>query len=179
MNNYDFENLNMVNLRDTLTQIFFGEVTEETKKYVVPLQGNWYNPSMTGNAGTWVGYVIDTMESSVSVVRDNNDNSKYLRDCRTSLHLCFIGAQAEEMAQSVLFWVARRDVQELMDQKYKANLNNNHIRIFTTPYAQEGANSTICWNVSVTITHNMLLAAKDKPPLTNVVLSGNLIMEDK
>ena len=51
----EFENINMTNLRDVLAKIFFGEEWEEKKKYVVPLQGNWYNPSQGQKLDNWIG----------------------------------------------------------------------------------------------------------------------------
>lgn len=164
----------MDNLRDTLTQIFFGD--EEAKKYVVPLQGNWYNPTRQHNADTWVGYIIDSIDTDVQVVRDSEVQTRYLRPAKALIHLCFVGENAEEFAQSVLFWTHRADVKQIFDDKYKGQLNNKKFTVFTTLLKQEGSNTTICWNVGFEITYNMLLDASNKPPLTDVTLAGNLII---
>lgn len=170
----EFENLNMKNLRDTLCDIFFGD--DEYKKYVVPLQGNWYNPTREHEADTWIGYVIDTIKTDVQVVRDANIQTRYLRSAKALIHLCFVGENAEEFAQSVLFWTHRSDVKRILDEKYKGQLNNKEFTLFTQVLPQEGSNNTLCWNVGFQITYNMLLDATDKPPLTNVTLAGNLII---
>ena len=169
-----FENLNMTNLRDVFCEIFFGD--EEQKKYVVPLQGNWYNPKRDYNADTWIGYVIDTIESDVQVVRDAEVQTRYLRTCKARIHLMFVGVEAENFAQSVMFWTSRQDVKDLLDSKYKGQLNNKNFTLYTSTFQQTGANDTLCWNVGIEMTYNMLLDASDKPPLTDVTLAGNLII---
>ena len=171
----EFENINMKNLRDVLSLIFFGESTEETKKYVVPLQGNWYNPSQVHNVDNWIGYVIDTIRTNVAIVNRMDDGKRYYRNCQTSIHLAFIGKDAELMAQSVLFWSSRADVQALIDKKYKGVVNNKEIEIYSSLYMQEGLNSTICWNVDISLQHNMMLDS-DSPILRRADLSGSLVI---
>lgn len=168
--NKDFENLNMTNLREVLCEIIFGD--DQYKKYIVPLQGNWYNPSNKDKAGTWIGYAIDNFTSRESIVQEGNN---FYRDCQTEIHLCFIGNQAEELGQSVLWWNARADVQDLLDKKYKGVMNNKEIILYSTLYEQEGLNSTLCWAVDITLRHNMLLKATS-PKITYADLTGNLII---
>lgn len=168
--NTDFENLNMTNLREVLCTILFGN--EQYKKYIVPLQGNWYNPSQKDKAGTWVGYAIDNITTKESTVQWGND---LLRDCQSVIHLCFIGNQAEELAQSVLWWNVRVDVQSLLDKKYKGVMNNKELILYSTYYEQEGLNSTLCWAVDITLRHNMLLKASS-PKIEFADLTGNLII---
>ena len=170
-----FVNINMKNLRDVLCTIFFGEEAEAKKKYVVPLQGNWYNPSQTQHVDNWIGYVIDTCRSSVAVVNRGDDGRRYYRECQTSIHLAFIGKDAEELAQSVLFWIARDDVKSIIDKTYKGVINNKETEIYSSLYQQEGLNSAICWNVDFSIQHNMMLDS-DNPILRKVDISGSLII---
>ena len=94
-----FENLNMENLRDVLSLIFFGDEAEQKKKYVVPLQGNWYNPSQTQRLDNWIGYVINSMKTNVAIVNRADDGNRYYRNCQTEVHLAFIGEDAEANAQ--------------------------------------------------------------------------------
>lgn len=171
----EFENINMKNLREVLALIFFGEDAEKNKKYVVPLQGNWYNPSQVHNVDNWIGYVIDTIRTDVAVVNRNDDGKRYYRNCQTSIHLAFIGKDAELMAQSILFWSARADVQALIDKKYKGVVNNKEVEIYSSLYMQEGLNSTICWNVDISLQHNMMLDS-DSPILRRADLSGSLVI---
>lgn len=171
----EFENIDMKNLREVLLKIFFGADAEKNKKYVVPLQGNWYNPSQVHNVDNWIGYVIDSIKTDVAVANMMSDGRKYYRSCQTSIHLAFIGKDAELMAQSVLWWCARTDVQSLIDKKYKGVVNNKEFEIYSSLYMQEGLNSTICWNVDFSLQHNMMLDSEN-PILRNVDISGSLII---
>lgn len=168
-----FENLNMSNLRDTLCDILFGDDT--MKKYIVPLQGNWYNPNQKDNAGTWIGYVIDNIKTSESIVPDSEDGNRYLRDCQTEIHLAFIGNEAEELAQSVLFWNSRADVASLLDKRYKGVMNNKELLLYSALYEQEGLSNTLCWCVDITLRHNLLLTATS-PILKYADLTGSLVI---
>ena len=168
-----FENINMENLREVLAVIFFGSDAEEKKKYIVPLQGNWYNPSQTQHLDNWIGYVIDSMKTDVSVVNSGDDGRRYYRNCQTVVHLSFIGTDAELIAQSVMFWLARTDVQRIIDDKYKGVINNKSFELYSSLYMQEGLNSQLCWNVEVSLQHNLMIDSEN-PVLEKADLSGNI-----
>ena len=170
-----FENINMTNLREILAKIFFGEDAEAKKKYVVPLQGNWYNPSQVQKLDNWIGYVIDDMRTNVAVVNRGDDGRRYYRETQTTIHLAFIGENAEELAQSVLFWVCREDVKKLFDDKYKGVINNKETELYSSLYLQEGLNSTLCWNVDISLQHNLMLDS-ESPILRKADISGNIII---
>ena len=171
----DFENINMKNLREVLARIFFGQDAERNKKYVVPLQGNWYNPSQGHKLDNWIGYVIDSCRTDVDTVNMQNDGRRYYRNCQTTIHLAFIGKDAEIMAQSILWWTVRSDVKDLIDKKYKGVVNNKEFEIYSSLYVEEGLNSTICWNVDFSLQHNMMLDSEN-PVLRHADISGNLII---
>ena len=170
-----FENINMTNLREVLAKIFFGEDAEAKKKYVVPLQGNWYNPSQVQKLDNWIGYVIDDMKTNVAVVNRGDDGRRYYREAQTSIHLAFIGEKAEELAQSVFFWACREDVKKLFDDKYKGVLNNKETELYSSLYLQEGLNSTLCWNVDISLQHNLMVDSEN-PILRKADISGNIII---
>lgn len=170
-----FENLNMENLRDVLSLIFFGDEAEQKKKFVVPLQGNWYNPSQTQRLDNWIGYVINSMKTNVAIVNRTDDGNRYYRNCQTEVHLAFIGKDAEIMAQSVLFWLARTDVAKYFDDKYKGVVNNKEFEVYSSLYMQEGLNSQLCWNVDFSLQHCILVNAEN-PVLTKADISGSLII---
>lgn len=173
----EFENINMKNLRDVLCEIFFGkgEEAEANKKYVVPLQGNWYNPSQAQHVDNWIGYVIDTCRSNSAIVNRGDDGRRYYRNCQTSIHLAFIGKDGFEMAQSVMFWLARTDVQAIFDKKYKGVINNKESEVYSSLYQQEGLNSAICWNIDFSLQHNLMLDS-ESPILRKADISGNIII---
>lgn len=170
-----FENLNMENLRDVLSLIFFGDEAEQKKKYVVPLQGNWYNPSQTQRLDNWIGYVINSMKTNVAIVNRPDDGNRYYRNCQTEVHLAFIGKKAEVMAQSVFFWLARADVAKYFDDKYKGVVNNKEFEVYSSLYMQEGLNSQLCWNVEFSLQH-CILVNSENPVLRKADISGSLII---
>lgn len=176
MVNDGFENINMTNLRDVLCEIFFGKEQAEAKqKYVVPLQGNWYNPSQGQHLDNWIGYVIDSCKTNIAVVNKGDDGRRYYRECQTSIHLSFIGEDAELTAQSVLFWIARDDVKTLLDKKYKGVLNNKPLEVYSSLYMQEGLNSILCWNIDISFQHSLMLDSEN-PILRKADISGDIII---
>lgn len=170
-----FENLNMTNLRDVLCTIFFGSDEVSCKKYVVPLQGNWYNPSQAHRVDNWIGYVIDTCKTDVAIVNRADDGRRYYRNCQSSIHLTFVGKNAEVMAQSVMFWLCREDVKAIFDKKYKGVVNNKEFELYSSLYQQEGLNSTICWNIDFSLQHCLMLDSEN-PILRKADISGNIII---
>ena len=171
----EFENINMTNLREVLCEIFFGKAAEESKKYVVPLQGNWYNPSQGEHVDNWIGYIINSVKTDVAVVNRGDDGRRYYRNCHTEIHLSFIGTDALDMALSVLFWLCRDDVKTVFDTKYKGVVNNKEFEVYSSLYQQEGLNSAICWNVDFSLQHNLMLDS-ESPVLTKADISGNIII---
>ena len=170
-----FVNINMENLRDALAKIFFGDEWEDKKKYVVPLQGNWYNPSQVQKLDNWIGYVIDNISTNVAIVNRGDDGRRYYREAQTAIHLAFIGQDAEVLAQSVLFWLCRADVTKIFDDMYKGVINNKEYDIYSSLYMQEGLNSTLCWNVDFSLQHNIMLDS-ESPILRKADISGNIII---
>ena len=165
------ENLRLKPLRDTLCNIIFGD--DKYKKYIVPLQGNWYNPaSEKGSHGTWIGYVIDYTDYSSSAI---SQGGRLIRSGKSQIHLTFIGPDAEDYAHGVTFWPFRADVTAEF-AKYNGVLNNKDIRVFTSLYMQDGVASTLCYNVNLTVMYNEKLNISS-PVLKKVDLHGDLIVK--
>jgi hypothetical protein len=171
----DFENISMENLRNVLAEIFFGEEADAKKKYVVPLQGNWYNPSQGQKLDNWIGYVINDTKTEVAIINRGDDGRRYYRNCQTEVHLAFIGSGALQMAQSVMFWLCREDVKALIDKKYKGVINNEEFEIYSSLYKQEGLNSTLCWNIDFSMQHSLMLDS-ESPVLTKADISGGIVI---
>ena len=167
---YMSENLRMETLRRLLCNIFFEN--EEYIKYIVPLQGNWYNPVADDSVGdTWIGYVIDYTNFTSAAIRKGD---RIIRSGSAVVHLSFIGKQAESMAYSTVFWPYRVDIQSAF-KSINGVLNNKDIRVFTSLYMQEGVASTLCYNVNLTIAYNEELEIASEY-LRNVDISGDLIV---
>jgi hypothetical protein len=164
------ENLRHTSLRETLNNILF-DGDEELKRYIVPLQGNWYNPTTGEEAkNTWIGYVIDSVSYDSSAI---HQGTKIVRTGKANIHLTFIGDEAEDIANSIAFWPYRQDVVKEFD-KYRGVLNNQNIKVYTSLYMQEGLATTLCYNVNLTVMYNETLDISSVP-LSRVDVTGELI----
>ena len=172
-----YTSLNMSNLRTVLNSIFF-EGTDNLK-YIVPLQGNWYTPTLEEADSTWIGYSIDTISTNTSIVPQEG-GKYYTRSCKARIHLTFIGTSAEDFVHTMLFWSMRQDIDKLLDDNYKGKINYEEFKIYTSLYMQEGKNSQLCWNVDLEMSYNEVYIISDQniTLFNNIVLLGTLINKD-
>lgn len=172
-----YTSLNMSNLRTVLNSIFF-EGTDNLK-YIVPLQGNWYTPTLEKADSTWIGYSIDTISTNTSIVPQEG-GKYYTRSCKARIHLTFIGTSAEDFVHTMLFWSMRQDIDKLLDDSYKGKINYEELKIYTSLYMQEGKNSQLCWNTDLEISYNEVYIISDQniTLFNNIVLLGTLINKD-
>ena len=105
--------LNTKNLRNTLVTILGVD-----PDYVVPKQGNWFNPQGTENSAqkprTWCAFRING-ERNVTLAHYTSDATpkNYSVVHKTGqLSLQFVGDKAEDLANSVAHWIHRQDVQD-------------------------------------------------------------------
>ena len=94
--------LTLENLKEVLCLIFLGDKDSEYSKYIVPLQGNFFNPTKDSDISLWIGYAISNKSTSTSST-NIADGCKY-RECTADISLTFIGELAEIIATTVLFW---------------------------------------------------------------------------
>lgn len=143
-------NLNLDNLRTILSEIFFAvDVRADNLKYIVPKQGNWYNPqdNTADMIATWIGYNIPDRRSIIRprsvVVEDTVEN---VVNEIVTIDLQFIGTDAEAAALSVMHWNSRADVQEALAVVSGQPLDES-VRVIQSIYKQEGFNTTYAYNV--------------------------------
>lgn len=166
------ENLRMLSLRQSLNNILFSG-RKDMLRYIVPLQGNWYNPTAERDSkSTWVGYCIDNIEYTSTAI---NRGTEIIRQGKAQVHLTFIGRDAEDIAADVVFWPYRADVVKEFE-KYDGVLNNKDIRIYTSLYMQEGLASTLCYNVNLTVSYNEKKQI-NSPLLSKVDITGEIIVK--
>ena len=135
--------ITLTTLRDAFQAIFFGDDASKTK-YIVPLQGNWFIPTRdpAETIATWIGYTI--LEHRPLTRTALYSGVSLERQLRTAFRLTFTGPQAEEIANSTLFWEYRSDVKEAFE-KMTAQLAYEERRIYTRVMPQEGFNDTLVW----------------------------------
>lgn len=147
--------LNSNLLRTILSEIFFAEADREANiQYIVPKQGNWYNPQETknGKIATWVAYSIPSRESvlksqALTLIDSLNvETTANMVVERVTVALQFVGTKAEDLAISVMHWPRRTDVEEAF-AIVGGVLADNKIRVESSWFKQEGMNTTYAYNV--------------------------------
>lgn len=148
--------LNQKSLRGILEKI-----TLVNKDFIVPKQGNWWNPQESSKADTWCAYIIRsntprTVPFYTSCEDDGRINSATVLKIAT-IDLQFVGLQAEEIAQSVVFWPLRSDVQEAFESVH-GSIMNDRLEAVSSNFYQDGNNTVLAWNVTIKVLWYHLLA---------------------
>lgn len=143
--------LNQTTLRGILAAI-----TSVDEKFIVPKQGNWWNPQeQLRRPDTWCAYMI--RESKPRTVPFNNDkeasdvpkNSVAVMKL-SAIDLQFVGKKAEEIANSVAFWPWRSDVAEQF-KTVRGSLMNDDLTARSSNFYQDGQNNVVAWNVTIRV----------------------------
>lgn len=143
-------------LRETLKNIFGIE-----DKYLVPISTNWFIPTTdpTDKTGSWIGYRI---MSKKPYVRAYQQRATMVKPIKVSFRLTFVGPEAEKLADQVLLWEERTDVQEAFE-KANAQINYTDRTSFTYPVRNGGFNDDMCWIVDLSAQTFYEVDTKQKP----------------
>lgn len=140
--------LNQTTLRGILAQILSVD-----PKYVVPKQGNWWNPqAKDANIANWCAYQIrrnrprTTPFYEVGTTNNQKVNSVAVQKI-AEIDLQFVGPKSEELANSVAMWPLRSDVKAQFQTVQGAIMNGEYDAVSSNFY-QEGGNTVLAWNVS-------------------------------
>lgn len=143
--------LNQSTLRGILAQI-----TSVNEKYIVPKQGNWWNPQeQIQKPDTWCAYVIRSNRPVTVPFYNEGDLSGVPQNGVATLKIAnidlqFVGPQAEEIAQNVAMWPLRADVQAEF-KKVNGALMNDAMEAASSNFYQNGTNNVMAWNVSIRV----------------------------
>lgn len=142
--------LNQTTLRGILAAILSVD-----EKYIVPKQGNWWNPQKPGaNIANWCAYKIRSnrprtvpfyTETTPSTPGAKAENSVCVLKI-ASVELQFVGPQSEELAQSVAMWPLRGDVKVQL-QAVRGSIMYEDFTAIPSDFYQEGNNTVVAWNV--------------------------------
>jgi hypothetical protein len=140
--------LNQTTLRGILAQILSVDA-----KYIVPKQGNWWNPQQPGaNIKNWCAYRIKSNKPRTAPFYKETtqpgqtpQNSVCVLKI-ASIELQFVGPQSEELAQSLAMWPMRSDVKALLATVNGAVMYEDYTAI-PSDFYQEGNNTVLAWNV--------------------------------
>jgi hypothetical protein len=134
--------LNSKTLREVLKSVFGIE-----DKYLVPISTNWFIPTIDpeDKVGSWIGYRI---MSKKPYVRAYQQYDTMVKPIKVSFRLTFVGPEAERLADQVLLWEDRTDVQRAFEE-VNAQINYTDRTSFTYPIRNGGFNDDMCWIVDL------------------------------
>jgi hypothetical protein len=141
----------MTTLRDSLEETLLDKSSddfERLKKFLVPLQGNWFVPTIdkSSNIATWCGFII---MGTHPTQRATQRGAIVQKNVKTRFRLSFVGPQAEDFANQTLLWDERDDVKQSFTRNCAALLCYDDRSIYTKIFEQEGQNATLCWIVDM------------------------------
>lgn len=140
--------LNQTTLRGILAAILSVD-----EKYIVPKQGNWWNPQQANaNVENWCAYQIKRNRPRTAPFYDEGDNNGTPQNGVAVLKIAeidlqFVGPQSEDLANSVSMWPFRSDVKAQFQNVHGAVMTDEYDAISSAFY-QEGNNTVTAWNVT-------------------------------
>lgn len=153
--------LNQTTLRGILAAIL-----SVNEKYVVPKQGNWFNPQeANANIENWCAYQIRQNRPRTLPFYDVGTQRQGQVETKVNggavlkiadIDLQFVGPRSEELANSVAFWPLRSDVQTQFKTVQGAILNDEYDAV-SSFFMQEGNNTVMAWNTSIRVQWYSLL----------------------
>jgi hypothetical protein len=136
------------------------------EKYVVPKQGNWFNPQeANANIENWCAYQIRQNRPRTLPFYDVGTQRQGQVETKVNggavlkiadIDLQFVGPRSEELANSVAFWPLRSDVQTQFKTVQGAILNDEYDAV-SSFFMQEGNNTVMAWNTSIRVQWYSLL----------------------
>lgn len=153
--------LNQTTLRGILAAIL-----SVNEKYVVPKQGNWFNPQeANANIENWCAYQIRQNRPRTLPFYDVGTQRQGQIETKVNggavlkiadIDLQFVGPKSEELANNVAFWPLRSDVQTQFRTVQGAILNDEYDAV-SSFFMQEGNNTVMAWNTTIRVQWYSLL----------------------
>ena len=170
--------LNQTTLRGILAAVLSVDA-----KYIVPKQGNWWNPQQPGaNVANWCAYQIrSNRPRTVPFYNEGtqllNNNSSAVNGVAVmkiaEIDLQFVGPDSEELANSVAMWPLRSDVKAQFKTVQGAILNDEFDAI-SSIFAQEGNNTVMAWNTNIRVLWYSILDT-NQGRFPDITLDGKVI----
>ena len=139
--------LNQTTLRGILAQI-----TSVNSDYIVPKQGNWWNPQEIAaiKPHNWCAYSMNHQTRTAPFYHrsDDQEENAAVTLMRSEISLQFVGPDSEDIAQSVALWPLRSDVQAEF-KKVGGAIALEDIPVISSPFYQDGFNTVQAWNATI------------------------------
>ena len=170
-------------LNQTTLRGILAAVLSVDEKYIVPKQGNWWNPqSANANIENWCAYqirrnrprTVPFYEEGSNTVNNTTSAVNSVAVLKIAdIDLQFVGPQSEEIANSVAMWPFRSDVKKEFQKVHGAIMNDEYDAISSAFY-QEGANTVMAWNVTISVLWYSILDT-NQGRMPQLTLQGNVI----
>jgi hypothetical protein len=129
-------------------------------KYIVPKQGNWFNPQDIelgeNKPDTWVAFKIRKGEPvNMPMLQPVTDHPDRLASVSWYISFCdiqFNGKRAELLAQSVAHWIHRADVKAQL-RTIDAEMMASDTSYKVDSYYQDGLNTNLAFRVTIKVFH--------------------------
>jgi hypothetical protein len=165
-------------LNQTTLRGILAAVLSVDPKYVVPKQGNWWNPQdKEANIENWCAYQIRrNRPRTAPFYNEGKDNGQPVNGVAVlkiaDIDLQFVGPRSEELANSVAMWPFRSDVKAQFQQVHGAIMTDEYDAISSNFY-QQGANTVMAWNVTISVLWYSILDT-NQGPMPALSLEGNV-----
>lgn len=169
-------------LNQTTLRGILAAVLSVDPKYVVPKQGNWWNPQASNaNIANWCAYQIKRNRPRTTPFYNEGANTQ--NNIKTPVNsvavlkiaeidLQFVGPQSEELANSVAMWPFRSDVKAQFQTVHGAIMNDEYDAI-SSLFFQEGGNTVMAWNTSISVLWYSILDT-NQGRMPAISLNGNI-----
>lgn len=139
--------LNQTTLRGILAQVL-----SVNEKYIVPKQGNWWNPQENQqNIKNWCAYQIKSNRPRTAPFYNSDGNkNRVVVEKIAEIALQFVGPDSEAIAESIAAWPLRADVKAALQTVQGAILYDDMNAVAST-FFQDGNNTVIAWNVTIRV----------------------------
>lgn len=167
--------LNAANLQATLSAILGVDPA-----YVVPRQGNWFQPTggenYPGKPKTWCAFRIDGTRPVTTphfVALDTETNWSVAHKI-ASISLQFVGDVAEDLANSVVHWLHNSAVQDAW-AAYDGRLMASSGAVTVTDFDQQGANTVLAYNVRIEVVYADEIDSGQTYPIPDFEFEGQVV----
>ena len=166
-------------LNQTTLRGILAAVLSVDQKYIVPKQGNWFNPQeANANIENWCAYQIrrnrprtTPFYNEGTTLNQKVNGVAVLKIAEIDLQ--FVGPQSEELANSVAMWPLRSDVKAQFETVHGAIMNDQYDAI-SSNFMQDGNNTVLAWNVSIKVLWYSILDT-NQGLMPQITLNGKVV----
>ena len=166
-------------LNQTALRGILARVLSVDPKYIVPKQGNWWNPQdANANIANWCAYIIRrSIPRTVPLYHEETVGGQAANMAATeriaTIDLQFVGPDSETLANSVALWPLRSDVADEF-RAVRGAIMNDGLEADSSPFWQEGDNAVTAWNVTIKVLYWQTLSTT-QGAFPDITLNGKVV----